>query len=113
MSNDWRLPITIAGQQLSQDEVERLNLSTIEKEMIMASTHKPEWIEVPAHRILKVSHERLHSDFESYDHNGNCPPEPGVQVYYVFRRSDRKRFKPARFAEASQGWSDYVYLEEA
>jgi hypothetical protein len=105
------LIVSIGGQRLTPDEMTKVRANW-EECWKTAADLKPEWIEVPAHRILKVSRHQLINDFDSYDHNGNCPPDTGAMIFYVYRRSDRKRFKPARFAQADN-CGDFVYLEEA
>jgi hypothetical protein len=111
-TTNWSLPITVH----SANSPWPIYVESLELERTTSEQPKPEWIDVPAHRIYKVATSLFQSEFELYDHNGNTPPEPGAEVYFIYRKRDRKRFKAARFVP--QNWSnwqrkiEFVYLEE-
>lgn len=69
------------------------------------------WIEVPAHRVLRVEDWELKNDFESVDESGNAILE-GVLIYRIIRKSDRKVFRMPKHHRIEEDFGKIVYLEE-
>lgn len=55
-----------------------------------------EWVEIPAHRVLLITHEEFCDDFIRVNAEGQTPP-PGEACYRVIRKRDNKVFRIADF----------------
>ena len=55
------------------------------------------WLDIPAHRVLKVERNELMNEFDMYDEAGELCG--GGRVYLLFRKKDGRRFKFAQFGE--------------
>ena len=70
-----------------------------------------EWIEIPAHRIMKVAVDDVKSGgWELYNCEGQTPGYYDTPYLYK-RKSDRRVFKTARFVPSDHA-AGYFYLEE-
>lgn len=70
-----------------------------------------EWIDIPSHRVLRVSHEELHEHFELYNEDGG-EVFRGVAAYRYLRRKDRKVFCRARWQPRDGELMAWLTLEE-
>jgi hypothetical protein len=70
-----------------------------------------EWIEIPRCRVLEVTRDELHSDFDWIDENGReCAK--WNRAYMITRRRDRRLFRLARFQPLDGTHRNVLYLEE-
>jgi len=67
-----------------------------------------EWIEVPAHRVLRVDSLEYKRDFREVDENGQ---EPGF-IYRIIRIKDAKVFRVPRYHAFKEDCNAVVFLEE-
>ena len=70
-----------------------------------------EWIEIPAHRVLKVSRLELRRDFQLINENG-MPVKENDLIYRIIRHLDEKMFKLPRYHCWTEFDNDFHYLEE-
>lgn len=71
------------------------------------------WIDLPAHRVLKLDYWEFKHDFTMVDHQGQeIGKDSFAIVYRVIRNSDRKVFRLPRFHPATEDASRTCYLEE-
>jgi len=73
-----------------------------------------EWIEIPAHRVLKIDYNELKADFEALGEDGeilNWQNHPTAPTCYR-RKRDGKLFRPPRFHAPFADFACVVYLEE-
>jgi hypothetical protein len=83
------------------------------EEKQMEDGRPPEWIDVPAHRVLKVTDAQLWHDFTLVDENGVEMSKEGVRtVYRIVRNKDRKMFCMPRFHRTEEDFGKFFFLEE-
>lgn len=70
------------------------------------------WIEIPASRVLEVSHAELATEFVVYNRLGEEIASAG-DLYRAFRKKDVRLFKPAALVPVNEIGEGMVYLQEA
>jgi hypothetical protein len=68
------------------------------------------WIEVPSHRVLKVTHEEFERDFVRYNPDGNICGQYDI-TYRIYRKSDLMQFIEPRFHHRIEDCGNIVFLE--
>lgn len=67
-----------------------------------------EWIEVPAHRVLRVEYLEYKRDFREVDENGQAP---GF-IYRIIRIKDAKVFRIPTYHAFTEDCDRLIFLEE-
>jgi len=70
-----------------------------------------EWIEVPAHRVLKIDYRIFKRDFVQVNENGS-PCSNGDRIYRIIRKSDSKMFMVPRWHCMAEDAGAWIFLQE-
>ena len=70
-----------------------------------------EWIDVPAHRVLKISRLEWDTRFDKLNENGE-PCSKSFERIYCVVRDDGRVFRYPSYHIACDDYTDTVYLEE-
>jgi hypothetical protein len=74
-----------------------------------------EWIEIPAHRVLRIERNELWRDFRVLDAQGNemdphC--DTAMSPFRIQRKRDGKMFMTPRYHQSMDDFAGICYLEE-
>ena len=70
-----------------------------------------EWIDIPAHRVLKINYQEMLLDFHCLTEEGQIAHN-GAAIHRVIRLTDNKVFRIPRYHRVDEDMGQFFFLEE-